>query len=452
MIIEFLYLGIVFLVALLGLTVLKRPLHECMLAAFLVLVAVTVTWSKIGTYIWDAMTEPTLYVMIVFVISASLLSKTTVIDDCVAIILSIFGRFRGGAGFVAIIGSTYVGSLSGNGPGNVATTGVFTIPAMKRSGFPPHLAANVEAHASTMGNMIPPAGMIAIAFAALDNLYPGQYTMSQYWILLWGIAIWFIFQRIVTMYLMCRYYKVQPIKKEELPSLRATLKRGWRAIFLPIIVILPFVLTNTFEDFFTSRLGAGFSSFSNSILMFIPSLIVICGILLSGKETVKKMTPAYMYKEICKGMKSVIPTSALVMFAYFVSNVFADLKLEVAIGNFVSDLNLPLFVLALIIPLFMALLGMLIPGSTQVKIFGGIVISIIAAAGGNPFMAAALLPCICGAMHGVTPPYCTCVYVAMGLADAKLKPTMLNCAIWILLHYLLSVAMLLCWLPVLGLL
>ena len=166
--IEFLYLAAVFVVAIIGFSVLKRPLYECMLAAFVVLVAITGTWSNMGSYIWDALQEPTLYVIFVFVISANLLSKTTIIDDCIAIILSVFGRFRGGAGFVAIIGSAYMGSLSGSGPGNVATTGVFTIPAMIRSGFPPHLAANVEAHASTMGNMIPPAGMIGIAFAALD--------------------------------------------------------------------------------------------------------------------------------------------------------------------------------------------------------------------------------------------------------------------------------------------
>ena len=449
--IEFLYLGVVFLVAIIGFMLLKRLLHECMLAAFVVLVAVTNTWSNVGNYIWEAMTEPTLYVIIVFVISAMLLTKTTIIDDCIAIILSIFGRLRGGAGFVAIIGSAYMGSLSGSGPGNVATTGMFTIPAMKKSGFPPHLAANVEAHASTMGNMIPPAGMIAIAFAALDVLYPNTYTMSQYWMLLWGVALWFVLQRIVTLYCMCRYYKVKKMSREEIPSLKATLKRGWKAVFLPVIVFLPFFLSNSFADFFAERLGAGEKAFSNSILLFIPSLIVICGVLLSGKKAIKEMTLKFDYETICATMKKVVPTSALVMFAYFVSNVFVDIKVEIAIGEFISGLNLPLYALALVIPLAMAVLGMLIPGSTQVKIFGGIIISIMAAAGANPMLIAAMLPCICGAMHGVTPPYCTCVYVGMGIAEAELKPTLINCAIWIVLHYLLSVAIMLGWLPVWGL-
>ena len=450
--IEFLYLGVVFAVAIIGFMIIKRPLYECMLASFVALVAITGTWADVGSFIWDALREPTMYIIFVFVISAHLLSKTSVIDDCIAIILSIFGRLRGGAGFVSIIGSSYMGSLSGSGPGNVATTGVFTIPAMIKSGFPPHLAANVEAHASTMGNMIPPAGMIGIAFAALDTLYPDTYTMSEYWILLWGIALWFIVQRIITLYCMCRYYKVKPMEKADIPSLKKSLKHGWKAVFLPIIVFLPFLLTSVFEDFFAARLGAGLSSFNSSILLFIPSLIVICGILLSGKETIKKMTPKVIFEGIEKGMPKVVPTSALVLFAYFVSNVFEKLQVEKAIGEYVQSFNMPYIALCFVIPLFMAVLGMLLPGSTQVKIFGGIIISIMAAAGGHPMLVAAMLPCICGAMHGVTPPYCACVYTGMGIAQSELKPTLKNCMIWVTLHYFLSVLVLLAgeWMPIIA--
>lgn len=455
--IEFMYLGLVFLVCIICFSVLKRPLYEAMLVAFIALVIMTsivtqsFSFSVFWGYIWDALKEPTLYAIFAFIISAALLSHTSIIDDCIAIILSIFGRFRGGAGFVAIIGSSYMGSLSGSGPGNVATTGVFTIPAMIRSGFPRHLAANVEAHASTMGNMIPPAGMIAIAFAALDKLYPHAFTMSQYWILLWGVALWFILQRIITLYCMCRFYKVEPMKKEEIPSFRKSLRKGWKAIFLPIIVFVPFLLTSQFEAFFVSRLGDGFKSFSSSILLFIPSLIVICGILLSDKATKQKMGPKALFTSIEKGMLKVVPTASLVLFAYFVSNVFETLNVEVAIGEFIAGFNLPLVALAFLIPLFTALLGMLLPGSTQVKIFGGIIISILAAAGCEPMLAAAMLPCICGAMHGVTPPYCACVYTGMGIAQSELKPTLTNCAIWIGLHYLLSVVIMLGLLPLIGL-
>lgn len=450
--IEVFYLAVVFVVAIIGFCVLKRPLYECMLLAFIALVAVTGTWGNIGMYIWDALQESTLYVIFAFIISAALLSKTSVIDDCIAIILSIFGRLRGGAGFVAIIGSSYMGSLSGSGPGNVATTGVFTIPAMIRSGFPPALAANVEAHASTMGNMIPPAGMIGVAFAALDLLYPNTYTLPQYWLLLWGIAIWFVLQRIITLYLMCRYYRVEPMKKEDIPSFRQSVKSGWKAVFLPIIVFVPFLVTSEFDTFFAARLGAaGAKALNSSLLLIIPALIVICGIFLSGKSTRKDMTLPKMCDSISKGMLKVVPTAALVLFAYFVSNVLADLKIEQAIGVYFETLNMNKVALCFLIPLLCAIMGMLLPGSTQVKIFGGIIITVMAGAGCNPMLVAAMLPCICGAMHGVTPPYCACVYTGMGIAQAELKPTLLNCMIWIAAHYLLSVVILLELLPIWGL-
>ena len=455
---EFAYLGVVFLVCIIWFSVLKRPLYEAMLMAFIALVAMTsivtgqFSLALVWGYIWDAMTTSSLYVMFAFILSASLLAKTSIINDCIALILSVFGRFRGGAGFVAIIGSAYMGSLSGSGPGNVATTGMFTIPAMKKSGFPAHLAANVEAHASTMGNMIPPAGMVAIAFDHLAKSQWGEsFTMSQFWLVLWGVAIWFILQRIVTLYIMCRYYKVEPLKKEELPSFRESVKKGWKSVFLPVIVLLPFFLNNIFESFLTVQLGAKSTAIANSILLLIPSIIVVFGILLSDKQTKQRMTPKAIFSHVEKGMLKVVPTAALVLFAYFVSNVFENLGVEQAIGALIQSLNMPKFALVLLIPLLTAILGMLLPGSTQVKIFGGVIIGIFASVGVEPMLSAAMLLCICGAMHGVTPPYCACVYTAMGIAESELKPTMLNCMVWILIHYALSVLVLLGLLPVFGL-
>jgi len=303
-----------------------------------------------------------------------------------------------------------------------------------------------------MGNMIPPAGMVAIAFDHLAKSQWGEsFTISQFWLVLWGVAIWFIVQRIVTLYFMCRYYKVEPMKKESIPSFRASVKKGWKAIFLPIIVFLPFMLNSMYEEFFVAQLGAKSTSIASSILLLIPSIIVVCGILLSDKESKKRMTPKKMFGYIEDGMLKVVPTAALVLFAYFVSNVFETLGVEQAIGAFIESMQLPKVALVFIIPLFTAVLGMLLPGSTQVKIFGGVIISIFAGVGIEPMLSAAMLLSICGAMHGVTPPYCACVYTAMGIAESELKPTMQNCVVWITLHYLLSVAVLLGFLPIMGL-
>ena len=217
-------------------------------------------------------------------------------------------------------------------------------------------------------------------------------------------------------------------------------------------MFVPFLLTSEFSAFFTARLGeSGAKALNNSLLLIIPALIVVCGILLSDKKTHAEMTPKKLFSSITGGMLKVVPTTALVLFAYFVSNVFEMLHVEEAIGEFFATLNLSYVTLCFLVPLICAVLGMLLPGSSQVKIFGGIIIMLLAGAGGNPMLAAGMLPCICGAMHGVTPPYCACVYTGMGIAQSELKPTLLNCAIWIILHYLLSVLILLGIIPVWGL-
>src|SRR5699024_11103865 len=133
-----------------------------------------------------------------------ILDKTEVVDRIVEIIIAIVGRFRGGAGYAAVISSTFMGALSGSGAGNVAATGVFTIPSMKKSGFPAHLAANIEAASSTMGNMIPPSGVILASLACYNEFTNSNMEQSVFWIAMWGVAIWFIIQRMLTVFVFCR--------------------------------------------------------------------------------------------------------------------------------------------------------------------------------------------------------------------------------------------------------
>jgi TRAP transporter 4TM/12TM fusion protein len=66
------------------------------------------------------------------------------------------GRFVGGPGLVAVIGSGLMGSISGSAVANTVSTGVITIPLMKRAGFDARFAAGVEASASTGGQLMPP--------------------------------------------------------------------------------------------------------------------------------------------------------------------------------------------------------------------------------------------------------------------------------------------------------
>jgi TRAP transporter 4TM/12TM fusion protein len=70
-------------------------------------------------------------------------------------------RFAGGAGMTAVVSSCLVGTLTGQGSTNVAITGPFTIPLMKRVGYTGEQAAAIETVASTGGNIMPPVMGIA---------------------------------------------------------------------------------------------------------------------------------------------------------------------------------------------------------------------------------------------------------------------------------------------------
>lgn len=445
--IEILY--IVSLLAIICITFLafKRPIYECMFYGYILMLLLTGEIKNILTYVVATSKDTLFYSIIGFLVLAKILDATHAVDTVVAVIVSVFGRLRGGAGYTAIIASTFMGSLSGSGAGNVATTGIFTIPAMIKSGFPRHLAANVESSASTMGNMIPPAGVIVAALACYNEFSGAEMSQSTFWIVMWGIALWFILQRIVTLYAFCRIYKVKAMDPADIPNLKETLTKGWKNLLLPVIILAPFILDYFFKaTFFTARLGAGASNFSSSILLFTPGVAAVYALLVNTK-----IKPRDLVDNIAKSVTGIVPVGATIFFAYCISNLFSATNIGAKIGEYIMGFNLPVVALAFIIPLITAILGMVLPGTAQTKIFGGTIIAVFAAAGGNPLLAAAMLPVITGAMEGMTPPLAICMYTAMGIAKSNMKATTINCLIWVFLHYAMSVLCLLGILPILGL-
>ena len=238
--------------------------------------------------------------------------------------------------------------------------------------------------------------------------------------------------------------------KAELPRFGLSMKNGWKALMLAVVIFLPFFLDSKFKTtFFTSRMGKGAGSMSSCILLLTPGLAALYAMLIARRDC--NVSPKAMADVLGKSLKSIVPVSATIFFAYCISNLYTALKIGDTLGEYVSSWGLPLWVLALIIPLFCAFLGMIIPGSSQVAIFGTAMVSIMAGAGANPILAAAILPAITGAMEGMTPPLALCMYTAMGIADSPMKETTKNCLIWVALHYAMSVLCIIGLLPILGL-
>ena len=110
-----------------------------------------------------------LSIVVTFVFFGQILMKAGGSQFFNDLALALMGRYRGGSAKISITASSLFGSVSGIVVSNIVATGIVTIPLMKKNGFPPRLAAAVEACASTGGQLMPPV-MGATAFIMADFL------------------------------------------------------------------------------------------------------------------------------------------------------------------------------------------------------------------------------------------------------------------------------------------
>ncbi len=446
------YLGIMLAVICLWFLLFKRPIYEGVIISFVILVAMTGTWGQVGTFFTSAMKTSLLYSMVAFVAMSQILAKTKIVDNCVMIIISLLGRIPGGAGYASIIASSFMGALSGSGPGNVMATGTITIPAMKKTGFPPELAANVESTSSYLGNMIPPSANIVAALGAYLAFAPdSEMTTGKFWVVCWGISLWFILARVVQLFVFCLIYKIKPMDKTDIPPIGKTLKTGWTGLLLPVIILLPFILDSALNaTFITERLGAtGAKYFSSSLLIFVAGIATLYGILVTKDKS--QRSPRSMIENFSRGVKGLAPIVSTCIFGYTIGELFEYIEAGTQIKTVFEQLNIGLVGLCFLIPLLTCFVTMVIPGSSVTVMFGTVFISLFAASGANPLLVAAMLPCMCGVMCGITPPFALGMYAGMSIAESDFDKTLKNDLWWVAVQYVMEVIVLLGWLPIIGL-
>ena len=104
-----------------------------------------------------------------FVLFGSLLERAGAGEYFIKLAYAMLGKYSGGPAKASVVASGLTGIISGSSTANVVTTGVFTIPLMKKAGFPAEKAAAVEVAASTNGQLMPPV-MGAAAFIIAEFL------------------------------------------------------------------------------------------------------------------------------------------------------------------------------------------------------------------------------------------------------------------------------------------
>jgi TRAP transporter 4TM/12TM fusion protein len=147
---------------------------------------------------------------------------------------ALLGKRRGGPAKVAIFASGLMGSMSGSVITNVLTTGVMSIPAMKRVGFRPAYAGGVEACASTGGVLMPPVmGATAFVMATFLELpYSEIIIAAAFPSFLYYLGLFLQIDAYAAR------YGLQGLPAEELPPVSQVLKEGWYFVFVFIILIV----------------------------------------------------------------------------------------------------------------------------------------------------------------------------------------------------------------------
>ena len=211
---------------------------------------------------------------------------------------AVAGKFIGGPGYVAVFSSGLTGPISGSAVANTVSTGVITIPLMKRSGFPPRFAAGVEAASSTGGQLMPPImGAGAFVMANYTQIpYLDIVAVSFLPAMVYFLSVGF-FVRIEAKKLNMQ------IADEDAPSALEVLKRGGPAFLIPVATLIGLLIYG-----FTPVFAA---------------IWAIASVIVASWLTPNRMGPKEIMEALILGAKNMIMTGVLLVAVGAIVNVIA---------------------------------------------------------------------------------------------------------------------------------
>lgn len=309
------------------------------------------------------------------------------------------GSFRGGPAKVSIVGSGFMGMLSGTAVGNVATTGSVTIPMMKETGFKPHYAAAVESIASSGGIIMPPVmGSIAFVMSQVTSISYGK-------IILYATIPAVLYYASLFFMIHFRAVKVglKGLPKDQLPNGREVLIRSWNLV-IPVIVLVYFLVRQ-----YTAIMAVMYALFS---------LVVVV-----------QLRPATRmgWRQILRALEDGARGSLVVIMAVAVAGIIIGmLSLTGLATRFTGSLiemsggsEVGLLVLAALAAIFM---GMGLPSVVSYLILTAMVVPSLVESG-VPVVAAHLFIIYFSITAFFTPPFCTAVFAASGIAGSPIMKT-----------------------------
>ncbi len=251
--------------------------------------AASMAWARFLLYVYtDANGMPGLVMRVAatqllgFIVFGAVLNAVGGSQALTNLAMAAMGHRRGGPAKVAIIASSLFGTLSGSTVANVLSTGVVTIPMMKKTGFPPRYAAAIEAVASNGGQIAPPV-MGATAFVIAEFLQV-PYSDVVLAAALPAFFYYFLLYRQVDSYAAAKGLEGTP--REDLPRLGPALVQSW-PLLAPLGVLMWFMFGLGYAPG-TSALyasAAAYALYLVSAPRHAPRLMVIPRILVNSGQT-----------------------------------------------------------------------------------------------------------------------------------------------------------------------
>ena len=217
------------------------------------------------------------------------------------------GRFAGGPAKVSVVSSGLFGMISGSAIANTVTTGVMTIPMMKRVGFSPRFAGAVEASASCGGQVTPPI-MGAAAFIMAETL---GIPYNQLILVAIVPALMHYFAILVMVHLEARRLKLAGMDPKDIPGIGPVLRSSWH-LFIPLVVMVTLLLMQ-----YTPFLAAFWGIVLTIACSWIPKLIGRYGRGMTGLA----ITPKALVQGFEMGAKSALGIGAACACVGFVLGI-----------------------------------------------------------------------------------------------------------------------------------
>jgi len=184
-----------------------------------------------------------------FILFGAFMEKARVIDFFNDISMALFGDKQGGPGKVCVASSALMGTVSGSGVANVVASGQFTIPLMKRFGFPSAFAGGVEATSSMGGQIMPPV-MGAVAFIMAETIDVPYSKIVEAAII---PALLYFASCYLAVHLEAGKRHLRGLPKSELPNAWTELKTKW--FLIAPLGVLVYLLFAGYTPLFAGAVG-----------------------------------------------------------------------------------------------------------------------------------------------------------------------------------------------------